>query len=158
MKLLIKKTVYNNVHALAIELYKIANDMSLKIMSKVFKLTITPWDSLSYTLQFSTDPIRSDKQAWKVSKYGVISGMIFLYSDGIPYLSVFSPNTGKYGPEITPYLDSFNAENSIESELNQHLIWDQIFGSKHLQKLKIRNLLMGLKEKSKNGNPLNVHV
>ena len=42
MKLLIKKTVYNNVHALAIELYKIANDMSLKIMSKVFKLTITP--------------------------------------------------------------------------------------------------------------------
>ena len=33
--------------------------------------------------------------AWKVSKYGVISG---------PYSPVFSPNTGKYGPEITPYL------------------------------------------------------
>ena len=31
--------------------------------------------------------------AWKVSKYGVISG----------------PNTGKYGPEITPYLDAFHA-------------------------------------------------
>ena len=31
--------------------------------------------------------------AWKVSKYGVISG----------------PNTGKYGPEITPYLDTFHA-------------------------------------------------
>ena len=30
---------------------------------------------------------------WKVSKYGVISG----------------PNTGKYGPEITPYLDTFHA-------------------------------------------------
>ena len=29
--------------------------------------------------------------AWKVSKYGVISG----------------PNAGKYGPEITPYLDAF---------------------------------------------------
>ena len=27
---------------------------------------------------------------WKVSKYG------------------FSPNTGKYGPEITPYLDTFH--------------------------------------------------
>ena len=26
-----------------------------------------------------------------------------------PYLSVFSPNTGKYGPEITPYLDTFHA-------------------------------------------------
>ena len=31
--------------------------------------------------------------AWKVSKYGVISG----------------PNTGKYGPEKTPYLDTFHA-------------------------------------------------
>ena len=26
-----------------------------------------------------------------------------------PYLSVFSPNTGKYGPEITPHLDTFPA-------------------------------------------------
>ena len=25
------------------------------------------------------------------------------------YFSVFSPNTGKYGPEITPYLDTFHA-------------------------------------------------
>ena len=44
------------------------------------------------------------------------------------------------------------------TELNQHRIWDQRFGSKYLQKLKIRNPLMGLKEKSKNGNPLIVHV
>ena len=39
--------------------------------------------------------------------------LIFLYSDWIrrdtPYLSLFSPNTGKYGPEITPYLDTFHA-------------------------------------------------
>ena len=38
---------------------------------------------------------------------------VFLYSDWIrgdtPYLSVFSPNTGKQGPEITPYLDTFHA-------------------------------------------------
>ena len=27
-------------------------------------------------------------------------------------LSVFSPNTGKYGPEITSYLDTFHAVNS----------------------------------------------
>ena len=39
-----------------------------------------------------------------MSKYGVISG---------PYFPVFglnteiSPNTGKYGPKITPYLDAF---------------------------------------------------
>ena len=38
--------------------------------------------------------------AWKVSKYGVISG---------PYFLVFGQNTGrKYGPEITSYLDTFN--------------------------------------------------
>ena len=38
---------------------------------------------------------------------------IFLYSDWIrrdmEYFSVFSPNIGKYGPEITPYLDTFHA-------------------------------------------------
>ena len=38
--------------------------------------------------------------AWKVSKYGAISGL---------YFPVFSPNTGKYGPEKTPYLDTFHA-------------------------------------------------
>ena len=38
--------------------------------------------------------------AWKVSKYGVISG---------PYFPVFNPSTGKYEPEITPYLDTFHA-------------------------------------------------
>ena len=42
--------------------------------------------------------------AWKVSKYGVISG---------PYFHVFGLNTGKYGPEITPYLDTFHTVNCI---------------------------------------------
>ena len=37
--------------------------------------------------------------AWKLSKYGVFSG---------PYFTVFSPNTGKYGPEKTLYLDTFS--------------------------------------------------
>ena len=32
-------------------------------------------------------------------KYGVTSG---------PYFPVFSPNTGRNGPEITPYLDTFH--------------------------------------------------
>ena len=27
----------------------------------------------------------------------------------LEYLSVFSPNAGKYGPEKTPYLDTFHA-------------------------------------------------
>ena len=38
--------------------------------------------------------------AWKVSKYGVVSG---------PYFPVFGLDTGKYGPEVTPYLDTFHA-------------------------------------------------
>ena len=38
--------------------------------------------------------------AWKVSKYGDFSG---------PYFPVFNPNTGKYGPEKTSYLDNFHA-------------------------------------------------
>ena len=42
---------------------------------------------------------------------------IFLYSDWIrrdtPYLSVFTPNTEKYGPEITPYLDTFHVVHSL---------------------------------------------
>ena len=40
----------------------------------------------------------------KMSKYGVISG---------PYFSVFGLNTGKYRPEITPYLDTFHAVEII---------------------------------------------
>ena len=51
--------------------------------------------------------------AWKVSKYEVFFGRIFLYSDWIrrftQLIFVFSPNTGKYGPEITPYLGTFHA-------------------------------------------------
>ena len=35
-----------------------------------------------------------------MSKYGVFSG---------PYFPVFSPNTGKYEPEKTPFLDTFHA-------------------------------------------------
>ena len=39
-----------------------------------------------------------------------------LYSDWInltPKVSIFSPNTGKYGPEINPYLDTFDAVFSL---------------------------------------------
>ena len=52
------------------------------------------------------------RTVWKVSKYGVISISIFPYSDWIrritKWISVFSPNTGKYGTETTPYLDTFS--------------------------------------------------
>ena len=37
----------------------------------------------------------------KASKYGVISG---------PYFPVFGLNTGKYPPQISPYLDTFQTK------------------------------------------------
>ena len=47
-----------------------------------------------------------------MSKYGDFSG---------PYFSVFSPNTGKYGPEITPYFDTFHAVSTTLDQLKQRL-------------------------------------
>ena len=41
-----------------------------------------------------------------MSKYGVISG---------PYFPVFTPNAEKYGPEITPYLDTFHTVTFTQS-------------------------------------------
>ena len=50
--------------------------------------------------------------AWKVSKYGVVSG---------PYFPVFVLNTGKYGPEITPYLDTFH---TVMIAKNRGISWE----------------------------------
>ena len=44
--------------------------------------------------------ISNTHSVWKVSKYGFFSG---------PYFPVFELNTRKYGPEKTPYLDTFHA-------------------------------------------------
>ena len=46
-----------------------------------------------------------------MSKYGVISG---------PYFPVFGLNTGKYGPEITPYLDTFHSVNQSHTLKTQN--------------------------------------
>ena len=50
---------YDNIHALAIEIYKVANVMSRDIMNGVFKLRNTPHYNLRHTSDFSTDPIHS---------------------------------------------------------------------------------------------------
>ena len=56
---------------------------------------------------------------------------IFLYSDWIrrftPQISVFRPNTGKYGPEITPYLDTFHEVNA--ATLHEFIIQFSLFYS-----------------------------
>ena len=54
--------------------------------------------------------LSSASTAWKVSKYGFFSGS---------YFPVFGLNTGKYGPEKTPYLNTFHAMlvyNTIKSK------------------------------------------
>ena len=50
----------------------------------------------------------------KVSKYGVISSPYFPALGLTSYLSIFSPNAGNYGPEITPYLDTFHVVRSLQ--------------------------------------------
>ena len=54
-----------------------------------------------------------EHNAWNVSKYGVISGS---------YFPVFNPNTGKYGPEITPYLDTFHAVAAFSFEAKRNML------------------------------------
>ena len=49
--------------------------------------------------------------AWKVSKYGVISGPYFPLFGVNTEIYVFSPNTGEYGSERTSYLGTFHAVN-----------------------------------------------
>ena len=57
--------------------------------------------------------------ASKVPKYGVFSGPYFpSFGLNTSYLSVFSPNAGKYGPEKTPYLDTFYAVKDITNNVN----------------------------------------
>ena len=51
------------------------------------------------------------RKKWQITEFFLVG--IFSYSGWIQrdteYLSVFSPNTGKYGPEKNPYLDNFHA-------------------------------------------------
>ena len=56
-----------------------------------------------------------------MSKYGVISGSYF------PVFGGFSPNTGKYGPEITPYLDTFHVVRVIFNDIFSHEKTEECF-------------------------------
>ena len=70
----------------------------LKTIEIIFKNYEISWNLKRFWLTGNMKSELPDMHtAWKVSKYGVISG---------PHFSVFSPNAGKYEPEITPYLDT----------------------------------------------------
>ena len=62
--------------------------------------------------------------ARKMSKYGVFPGPYFpvfgLNTEIYEVFYVFSPNTGKYRPEKTPYLYTFHAAFSIKDLQRMH--------------------------------------
>ena len=63
-----------------------------------------------------------------------------------PYLSVFSPDAGKYGPEITPYLDTFQAVDTSYFSFTRFRMMEIIFLSmfKSITVLKFLAELFGL--------------
>ena len=62
----------NNIHILAIEIYKVANDMSLEIMNDIFKLREAAHDHLRYATQFLTDPMAVNQLLICAPKFGKI--------------------------------------------------------------------------------------
>ena len=58
--------------------------------------------------QSSSPNLRSVTRHEKCPKYRLISG---------PHFPIFGLNTGKYGPEITPYLDTFYAVSGSGSTI-----------------------------------------
>ena len=65
-----------------------------------------------YSKKVQKNEITQYNTAWKVSKYGVISGLYFP-AFGLNAERYFAPlrvqpECGKYGPEITRYLDTFH--------------------------------------------------
>ena len=56
---------------------------------------------------------------------------IFPYLDGIPrfteQISIFSPNTGKYGPEKNLYLDTFHAVYFMSMTSFHNLLFFDVF-------------------------------
>ena len=66
------------------------------------------------------------------------------------FLSVFSPNAGKHGPEITPYLDTFLAVNSKLWTLTETL--EQSISSFQRKSLKTTCLSIKWPNTMRNGN------
>ena len=60
-------------------------------------------------VNLSVDVIFMASTAGKMSKYGDFSGPFFFHICTEYDFPVFSPTVGKYGPEKTPYLDTFHA-------------------------------------------------
>ena len=84
---------------------------------------------------------------WKVSKCEAFSGPHFPV---FGLNTVFSPNTGKYGQEKTPYLDSFHAVHELLMSPNQiyPIFWINILQDLHGQSSHFQVLIRFLKRAS----------
>ena len=81
---------------------------------------------------------RKEKKRWKESLREMCPNMefflvrIFPHSDWIrrdtKYLSVFSPNAGKYEAEKTPHLDTIHAVNQFTTFPNYETFWELASG------------------------------
>ena len=71
--------------------------MVSKFFFKSCEVDISPFVDLKFVQWFSGADGTRWCTVWKVSRYGVFSG----------------PNTRKYGPEKTPYLDNFHGVGCV---------------------------------------------
>ena len=60
---------------------------------------VSIWEEYWLLLILRNGLLKIPITTWKVSKYGIYSG---------PYFPIFKLNTGKCGPEKTPYLETFH--------------------------------------------------
>ena len=94
---------------------------------------------------------------WNVSKYGVFLVRIFLHSNWIrrdtKYLSVFTLNAGKYGPEKTPYLDTFHAvlDKQIIVFTQYNIVKKTIIETRIILHSDFPSILLSYYQKSKEG-------
>ena len=87
---------------------------------------------LEYCSCFSTAPERSSTYSLREKcpntdfffLVRIFPHIDWIRRDTERYLSVFSPNTGNYGPEKTPYLDTFHTVNVlIEKQFLSSYLW-----------------------------------
>ena len=96
-------------------------EFSKVLLSKISENFLQAITAISFVQEVATLPKMNILESLreKCANTEFFLARIFPHSDWIqrdtPYLSIFSPNVGKYGPEKTPYLDTFHAVYSIYS-------------------------------------------
>ena len=107
-------------------------------------LQIKPTSNIRKPLKHKVNLKGISNTAWKVSQYGVISGPYFPeYGEIRRY--VFSLNTGKYGPEITPYSDTIDTVQHIISLSRYHRIFNE-WSINILENVDVSDELLPLKD------------